>query len=261
MKPTVRMAALGDYPLIIPSRPHSIRTLVEAECGRRGVTLNIALEVDAISSVLDLVERGLGHAILSRTAVVGWAKHGRVQARRIVEPAVEGADDGTRRVRRHHEAGIPEVVVDQVEALGTREHAQPRPELLGKRRRVEEAQRGALAVAVAAREPGATGEIDHETGWRRRRRLERQAAAPDPELAGDPVELPRRQVAGIELVQQQREHVFLLDRPPVAAGRVPPGAQRHAVTGKHARTLVGLLRRATTPTRCGLAEVDRSNAG
>ena len=87
-RPTVRLATLGQYPLIIPSRPHSIRTLVEAECSRRGVTLNIALEVDAISSVLDLVERGLGHAILPRTAVTGWAKHGRVQTRKIVEPDV-----------------------------------------------------------------------------------------------------------------------------------------------------------------------------
>ena len=66
---TVRLAALGDYPLVIPSRPHSIRTLVEAECGRRRIALDIAFEVDAIASVLDLVERGLG-------------------PRRIVEPAL-----------------------------------------------------------------------------------------------------------------------------------------------------------------------------
>lgn len=85
---TVRMAALARYPLIIPSRPHSIRSLVEAECSRKGVTLDIVLEVDSISSVLDLVERGLGHAILSRTAVHAWGKHGQVQARRVVEPAI-----------------------------------------------------------------------------------------------------------------------------------------------------------------------------
>jgi LysR family nitrogen assimilation transcriptional regulator len=85
---TVRLATLDQYPLIIPSRPHAIRNLVEAECSRRGVALNIALEVDAISSLLDLVEQGLGHAILSRTAVLGWGKHGRVQTRKIVDPAI-----------------------------------------------------------------------------------------------------------------------------------------------------------------------------
>ena len=84
----MRLAALGQFPLIIPSRPHAIRNLVEAECSRRGVTLDIALEVDAISSLLDLVERGLGHAILSLTAVLGWAKLGRVQARKIVDPTI-----------------------------------------------------------------------------------------------------------------------------------------------------------------------------
>jgi LysR family nitrogen assimilation transcriptional regulator len=85
---TVRMAALARYPLIIPSSPHSIRSLVQSECSRNGVTLEIALEVDSISSVLDLVERGLGHAILSHMAVHAWGKHGQLQVRRIVEPAI-----------------------------------------------------------------------------------------------------------------------------------------------------------------------------
>ena len=48
---------------------------------------------------------------------------------------------------------------------------------------------------------------------RARHRLEHDAAAPGAKLCRTPVELHRRQVAGVELVDQQREQVFLLDRP------------------------------------------------
>ena len=85
---TVRMAELARYPLIIPSRPQAVRTHVEAECARHGMTLDIALEIDAIPSVLDLVARGTGHAILSRTAIHTWGMSSVVRARRIVGPGI-----------------------------------------------------------------------------------------------------------------------------------------------------------------------------
>lgn len=82
------MKALGRYPLILPSRPHAVRTLVEAETSRQAITLDIALEVDAIPSVLDLVEKGYGHAILSRTAVESWAKSAVLTATPLVRPGI-----------------------------------------------------------------------------------------------------------------------------------------------------------------------------
>ena len=82
------MAELARYPLIIPGRPQAVRTHVEAECARHGMTLDIALEIDAIPSVLDLVARGIGHAILSRTAIHTWGMSGVVRARRIVGPGI-----------------------------------------------------------------------------------------------------------------------------------------------------------------------------
>jgi LysR family nitrogen assimilation transcriptional regulator len=84
----VRMAELARYPLIIPSRPNSIRSLIETECGRQGVALNIVLEIDAIASVLDLVEQNAGHAILTRGALHGRAARGGLHAARIVGPGI-----------------------------------------------------------------------------------------------------------------------------------------------------------------------------
>jgi len=62
--------------------------MIETECGRQNVTLNIALEIDAIAAILDLVEKGFGHAILSRYAIHGRPMRGTLQAARIVAPGI-----------------------------------------------------------------------------------------------------------------------------------------------------------------------------
>jgi len=62
--------------------------LIETECGRQNVTLDIALEIDSIVSVLDLVERGFGYAILSRNAIRGRPESGTLVATRIVNPGI-----------------------------------------------------------------------------------------------------------------------------------------------------------------------------
>lgn len=71
MPARVRAGDLSRYPLIIPSRPNAIRNRIENECSRRGIALTIDLEIDAIASVLDLIERGHGYGILARHAISG----------------------------------------------------------------------------------------------------------------------------------------------------------------------------------------------
>jgi len=85
---TVRLAELARYPLIMPSRPHAVRSRVEAECLRHGVTLDVTLEIDAIASILDLVRSGAGYAILSRHALAGLAGKARFGVARIVRPGI-----------------------------------------------------------------------------------------------------------------------------------------------------------------------------
>jgi DNA-binding transcriptional LysR family regulator len=62
---------LRSLPLIMPRRPNAIRAAVEAACARRGVPLDVAFEVDAISAVLDLAYRGVGFALLPAFSVRG----------------------------------------------------------------------------------------------------------------------------------------------------------------------------------------------
>ena len=65
----VPLAEVATLPLVIPSRPNAIRMQVEAEMARIGCRPTIALEIDGVSAILDLVADGMGCAVLSRNAV------------------------------------------------------------------------------------------------------------------------------------------------------------------------------------------------
>jgi len=84
----VRLADLPQYPLIIPSRPNVFRNLIESECARHGVRLDVLLEIDSINAVLDLVERGIGYAVLTRDALEGHPGVRALTAARIISPAI-----------------------------------------------------------------------------------------------------------------------------------------------------------------------------
>ena len=66
---TIALAEIAALPLVIPSRPNAIRMLVEAEMAAQGVRPSIALEIDGVAAILDLVTDGAGSAILPRNAV------------------------------------------------------------------------------------------------------------------------------------------------------------------------------------------------
>lgn len=85
---SVRLAELANYPLIIPSHPNVFRNLIEAECARHDVRLTVALEIDSIPAVLDLVERGFGYAVLTRDALQGYLAARPLAAARITAPAI-----------------------------------------------------------------------------------------------------------------------------------------------------------------------------
>jgi LysR family nitrogen assimilation transcriptional regulator len=64
------MQEVAQLPLVIPSRPNAIRMHVESEMARLGYKPVVALEIDGISAILDLVQDQAGSAILPRNAVV-----------------------------------------------------------------------------------------------------------------------------------------------------------------------------------------------
>lgn len=68
--PPVPLAEVAALPLVIPSRPNALRMHVEAEMAAIGLRPVVALEIDGVSAILDLVADGAGAALLSRQAVI-----------------------------------------------------------------------------------------------------------------------------------------------------------------------------------------------
>jgi LysR family nitrogen assimilation transcriptional regulator len=88
---TLRASELPRFPLIIPSRPHAIRTLVETRLAGLGLRPQVAMEIDAIPAIMELVADGYGYAVLSARALSGSAIAPRLCARTIVAPQFRSA--------------------------------------------------------------------------------------------------------------------------------------------------------------------------
>lgn len=66
---SVTLKEIAALPLIIPTRPNAIRMLVESEMANINCHPTIALEIDGVPAILDLVLDGAGCAVLSQNAV------------------------------------------------------------------------------------------------------------------------------------------------------------------------------------------------
>jgi LysR family nitrogen assimilation transcriptional regulator len=84
----IRLDELANYPLIIPGRQHAIRTLVEMHAAERAIALNIALEIDAVAPMLDLINEGYGHAVLPVATILADPMGRRFRCTRIIDPAI-----------------------------------------------------------------------------------------------------------------------------------------------------------------------------
>ena len=85
---TVSASQLARIPLILPSRPHGLRLLVDDLLSGIGVVPNVQVEIDAMPSTLSLVESGIGYTILSYSSVHHLIEAGRIRKWSIVEPAM-----------------------------------------------------------------------------------------------------------------------------------------------------------------------------
>lgn len=86
--PPLRLRELADLPLVIPSRPNALRMRVEAALAALGCRPTVALEIDGVAAILDLVADGAGSAVLSRHAVASSVRPAAYVCRPIVEPVL-----------------------------------------------------------------------------------------------------------------------------------------------------------------------------
>lgn len=80
----VTLVELATCDLVIPSRPHALRMRLQTVLAEAGLKPRVALEIESVPAMLELVHRHALHAVLGRMALEGSVHRAALQARPIV---------------------------------------------------------------------------------------------------------------------------------------------------------------------------------
>ncbi|MGE3868082.1 MAG: LysR family transcriptional regulator [Pseudorhodoplanes sp.] len=109
-KESYTIAELANLPLILPSRPHSLRMLLEQVAADQGISLNIVLEADGLPTIKSLVARGLGATLFTYVAVTNEVAAGTLTAVRIEPPGIRWRLDIASRRDRRKTLAVREII-------------------------------------------------------------------------------------------------------------------------------------------------------
>jgi DNA-binding transcriptional LysR family regulator len=84
----IRVEQLGKLKLVLPSRPHGLRSAVEAAADKARIKLNVQFEADSFGVLKDLVGMGLGFTVLPLSAVHREGELKRFGYSRLINPKV-----------------------------------------------------------------------------------------------------------------------------------------------------------------------------
>ena len=82
----VTLQEVAATPLVVPPRPNAIRMYLESALADVGLRPDVALEIEGVSAILDLVLDGAGAAILSRNALLNSPRPSAYTAQQIGAP-------------------------------------------------------------------------------------------------------------------------------------------------------------------------------
>ena len=84
----IDLADCANLDLILPHRTHGLRDMIERFARAHGVALNVAMEIDSLSQIKNIVERGSGFTILAHAAVYQEVMRGAFVLVPIRNPAI-----------------------------------------------------------------------------------------------------------------------------------------------------------------------------
>lgn len=84
----VRMADLAQVELVLPSRHHGLRIMIDRLTRANNVHLNVTTEMDALSQIKALVARGSSHTVLAPAAAFDFVERGELIMAPIIEPTM-----------------------------------------------------------------------------------------------------------------------------------------------------------------------------
>ncbi|GIK88436.1 MAG: LysR family transcriptional regulator [Betaproteobacteria bacterium] len=83
--PLSRLATCG---VMLPGRPHSVRTMVEDVCAERGIALKVLFEIESLLAIRETVAAGCGHTIAGFSSVAREVAAGLLQATPLRDPTI-----------------------------------------------------------------------------------------------------------------------------------------------------------------------------
>jgi LysR family nitrogen assimilation transcriptional regulator len=84
----VSLAQVAKTELVIPARPHSIRMLLESALADAGLKARVALVIESVPTMLDLVQHDGCHAVLTLNAIQRSGSKDSFQARPVGQLSV-----------------------------------------------------------------------------------------------------------------------------------------------------------------------------
>ncbi len=84
----VTMTAFAQLPVVLPSRPHGLRMVVESAAHRARAKLDVRFEADSFRVLVDLVQQGLGFTALPLSAISRELDQKRVRIAPLIQPKV-----------------------------------------------------------------------------------------------------------------------------------------------------------------------------
>lgn len=111
---------LSKIPLILPSRPHGLRLLLDDFMERLGVEANVRIEIDAMHSTLRLVQTGVAYTVLSYSCVHHLVESGAIRCWPLVEPTMTRTlvvASSTQRPSTKASRALAGIVRDQAQAM------------------------------------------------------------------------------------------------------------------------------------------------
>ena len=85
----IKLTDIAHLPIVLPSRPHGIRILVDNATAKAGVKLNVAINGDAFEVLKSLVKTGNYYAFIPFSAINEDLSEGTLEARTFVSPTIK----------------------------------------------------------------------------------------------------------------------------------------------------------------------------
>jgi LysR family transcriptional regulator, nitrogen assimilation regulatory protein len=84
----IPVAQALSVPLVLPSREHGLRRRIERVSVEAKIPLTVAVEVDSLSVIRELVAEGVGHSVLTPSSAEPELGQGRLRMARLTDPAL-----------------------------------------------------------------------------------------------------------------------------------------------------------------------------